>query len=415
MSEGSRTGRAVTERDRRARFAAYAAFAVQGLCFASLVTQVPRIQDSHHLSDATLSLVLLMVPLIAGVGSVASGALFARFGSGPVLRASQPAVAVTIALIGLTGDSDLALYLAVAAFGLFVGAVDASMNAQAVAVERRYGVSLITGFYAVWSVAGILGGLWASLTNKIDLPLFAGFAIAAAAGVAGSLATGRVLYRRAEEGDGPTAAELKAAGRRVPWRPILVVGAAMAVAYLADSAISSYGAKYLDDELSASDWVAPLGYVAYQVTMVASRAVADLAVRRSGAVRVVRLGGAVGLAGMAGVVAAPNAAVAIAAFAVAGLGLSVIAPVSFSAAGRVDPTGLGVAVARVNIFNYVGFVLGAAVVGAIAPLSADHGLRIAFVVPAALVLVVFATAKGFAPDPVKGARPDAPAMERPVA
>ncbi|MFI0410938.1 MFS transporter [Actinomadura sp. 3N508] len=405
----------ITLRDSRARLSAYAAFAVQGLCFASLVTQVPQMQKAHHLSDGTLSLVLLMVPLIAGVGSVASGALFQRFGSGPVLRVSQPAVAVTIALIGLTGDNDLALYVAVAAFGLFVGAVDASMNAQAIAVERRYGVSLITGFYAVWSVAGILGGLWASLTNKIDLSLFTGFAVAAAVGIAVSLATGHRLYARAEEARGPTAEELKAAGRSVPWRPILIVGAAMAVAYLADSAISSYGAKYLDDELSGSDWIAPLGYVAYQVTMVISRAVADLAVRRSGPVRVVRIGGAVGLAGMIGVVAAPNAAAAIAAFAVAGLGLAVIAPVSFSAAGRVDPTGLGVAVARVNIFNYVGFVLGAAVVGAIAPLSADHGLRLAFIVPTALILVVFATAKGFAPIPVKGDRPDSPAMERPVA
>ncbi|TMQ91222.1 MFS transporter [Actinomadura soli] len=405
----------MTARDRRSRFSAYAAFAVQGLCFASLVTQVPQMQKAHRLSDATLSLVLLTVPLIAGVGSVASGALFRRFGSGPVLRVSQPAVAVTIALIGLTGDNDLALYGAVAAFGLFVGAVDASMNAQAIAVERRYGVSLITGFYAVWSVAGILGGLWASLTNRIDLSLFTGFAVAAAVGIAASLATGHRLYARAEEGGGPTAEELKAAGRSVPWRPILVVGAAMAVAYLADSAISSYGAKYLDDELSGSDWIAPLGYVAYQVAMVISRAVADLAVRRSGPVRVVRLGGAVGIAGMIGVVAAPNAAAAIAAFAVAGLGLAVIAPVSFSAAGRVDPTGLGVAVARVNIFNYVGFVLGAAVVGAIAPLSADHGLRLAFIVPTVLILVVFATARGFDPVPVKGARPDSPAMERPVA
>ncbi|MFF4236427.1 MFS transporter [Actinomadura geliboluensis] len=404
----------ITVRDRQARSAAYTAFAVQGLCFASLVTQVPQIQKAHHLSDATLSLVLLMVPLVAGVGSVASGALFQRFGSGPVLRVSQPAVAVVIALIGLTGDNDVALYAAVAAFGLFVGAVDASMNAQAIAVERRYGLSLITGFYAVWSVAGILGGLWASLSNKIDLPLSACFAIAAAAGIAGSLATGHRLYRRAEEGDGPTAEELKAAGRSVPWRPILVVGAAMAVAYLADSAISSYGAKYLDDELSASDWVAPLGYVAYQITMVVSRALADLAVRRSGAVRVVRIGGLVGIVGMAGVVAAPNAAVAIAAFALAGLGLSVIAPVSFSAAGRVDPTGLGVAVARVNIFNYVGFVLGAAVVGAIAPLSADHGLRIAFIIPTALILVVFATAKGFAPSPAKDTAPPAPTMQRPT-
>ncbi|MFD0685059.1 MFS transporter [Actinomadura fibrosa] len=409
MSEG------ITTRDARARFAAYTAFAVQGLCFASLVTQVPKMQDAHHLSDATLSLVLLMVPLVAGAGSVASGALFPRVGSGLVLRVAQPAVALTIVLIGLTGDNDPALYGAVALFGLFVGAVDASMNAQAIAVERRYGISLITGFYAVWSVAGILGGLWASLANKLDLALLTGFAIAAAVGIAASLGTGHLLYRRDEEGDGPTAAELKAAGRSVPWRPILVVGAAMAVAYLADSAISNYGAKYLDDELSGSDWVAPLGYVAYQIAMVVSRAVADLAVRRSGPVRVVRLGGLVGIAGMAGVVAAPDAALAIAAFAVAGLGLSVIAPVSFSAAGRVDPTGLGVAVARVNIFNYVGFVLGAAVVGAVAPVSDDHGLRLAFIVPTALILVVFATARGFDPTPVEGAKPDAPAMERPVA
>ncbi|QXJ24441.1 MFS transporter [Actinomadura graeca] len=384
-------------RDRRARYGAYAAFAVQGLCFASLVTQVPRMQEEHHLSDATLSLVLLMVPLVAGVGSVVSGALFQRVGSGTVLRVSQPAVAATIAVIGLTGDDDLALYAAVALFGLFVGAVDASMNAQAVAVERRYGVSLITGFYAVWSVAGIAGGLWASLANKADLSLFTGFAIAAGVGAAVSLATGHLLYGRAEEGDGPTAEELRAAGHSVPWRPILVVGAAMAVAYLADSAISGYGAKYLDDELAGSDWVAPLGYVAYQVAMVAGRAVADLAVRRSGPVRVVRLGGIVGIAGMAGVVAAPDAAVAIIAFAVAGLGLSVIAPVAFTAAGRVDPTGLGIAVARVNIFNYVGFVLGAAVVGAIAPVSADHGLRLAFIVPGLLILVVLAAAGGFAP------------------
>ncbi|MFS2293549.1 MAG: MFS transporter [Actinomadura sp.] len=422
--------RGVTARDRRARFSAYTAFAVQGLCFASLVTQVPQLQRAHRMSDATLSLVLLTVPLVAGVGSVVSGALFQRFGSGPVLRASQPAVAATIALIGLTGDltfrgtvprppaivEDLALYAAVAAFGLFVGAVDASMNAQAVAVERRYGMSLITGFYAVWSVAGILGGLWASLSNRIDLPLPACFGIAAAAGIAASLATGHGLYRRDEEGDGPTAAELKAAGRRVPWRPVLVVGAAMAVAYLADSAISNYGAKYLDDELAAADWVAPLGYVAYQVTMVVSRAVADLAVRRSGPVRVVRIAGAVGITGMAGVVAAPNAAFGIAAFAVAGLGLAVIAPVCFTAAGRVDPTGLGVAVARVNIFNYVGFVLGAAVVGAIAPLSEDNGLRIAFLVPTALILVVFATARGFDPAPARDSRPDSPAtVQRPVA
>ncbi|GAA2075232.1 MFS transporter [Actinomadura alba] len=394
----------ITDRNRQARVSAYAGFAVQGLCFSTLVTRVPRIQDAHGLSDGRLALVLLLVPVIAGLGSVLAGVLFRRRGSAAVLRISQPAVCVTIALVGLV-DGVMALYGAVALFGLFIGAVDASMNAQAVAVERRYGLSLVTGFYAVWSVAGIAGGLWSALANRLEVSLFAGFAGPALVGVAVSLLTGPRLLGRSEEGRAPGSRRLKAAAEQVPWRPVLIVGTAMACMYVADAATSGYSTKYLEDELGGSSTVAPLAYVAYQVAMVAARAVADLGVRRLGAAQVVRLGGLTGLLGMVGVVAAPNAPVAIAAFAVVGLGLCVVPPVAFSAADRVDPTGLGVAVARVNVFNYVGFVLGAAVVGAIAPTSTDHGLRLAFAVPAVLTLVIVLAAGGFQPRPVPAASP----------
>jgi MFS family permease len=398
----------LTTRDRQARISAYAAFAVQGLCFASLVTRVPQIQTAHHLSDGDTNLVLLLVPVIAGVGSVLSGLVFPRFGSAIVLRIAQPAVCVTIALIGLTGENNLALYAGTALFGLFMGAVDASMNAQAVAVERRHGQSLLTGFYAIWSVAGILGGLWASLANKVDMSLFIGFLIPALFGIGISLATGHRLFRKVQEGSAPSSEVLKAAAKRVPWRPILVVGAAMGCFYVADAAVSLYSTKYLTDDLSSSTAVAPLAYVAYQVAMVASRGIADFGVRRYGATQVVRLGSVVGLAGMIGVVRAPNALLAIVAFTVMGLGLCVVAPVSFSAVARVDPTGLGVAVARVNIFNYVGFVAGAAILGVI------PSVRTAFIVPTVLIVVILALARGFEPTPVEGALANPAVMERPV-
>ncbi|MCW2901625.1 MAG: major facilitator superfamily 1 [Streptosporangiaceae bacterium] len=390
-----------TSRDRRARASVYVAFAVQGLCFASLVTRVPRLQHAHHLSDGTLALVLLLVPVIAGAGSVLCGVVFRHRGSAMVLRLAQPGVCLAMCLVGLAGDQAYSLYGALALFGLSVGAVDASMNAQAVAVERRYGRSVVTGFYAVWSAAGIAGGLWSAIANGLELPLFAGFALPAAAGVTASLLTGRRLLRRTEEATAlPARQTLTTAAAQVPWRPILVLGAAMACMYVADAATSNYSTKYLEDELHGTAGVAPLAYVAYQLAMVGARAVADLGVRRLGAVHVVRLGGLVGLVGMAGVVAAPSPPAAIVAFAVLGLGLCVVPPVAFSAAGQVDPTGLGIAVARVNVFNYVGFVLGAAIIGAIAPLSAANGLRIAFVVPAALTLVIICTAPGFRPHPV---------------
>jgi len=96
------------------------------------------------------------------------------------------------------------------------------------------------------------------------------------------------------------------------------------------------------------------------------------------------------------VVIAPLPAVGIAGFAVLGLGLCIVAPQSFTAASHLDPTGSGVAVARVNVFNYVGFVLGAPLVGLVAEVSS---LRVGFVLPLLLVLAIVLTAKAFDPVP----------------
>jgi MFS family permease len=396
-------------RTRRARRSAYAAFGVQGLSFAALVTRIPEIQKAHHLSDGTLALVLLAVPVVAGVGSVLVGGLMPRYGSGPVLRIAQPLVLLSIIAIGLAPD-DLALYASTALFGLFVGAVDASMNAQAVTAETLYGKSLLTGFHAVWSAAGIVAGLWIALANRVDVGLGIGFAIPASLGILVSLWTGRLLYPRDLETTGPSGEQLRAAAKRVPWRPIVIIGVAVTCMYIADSATSSYSAKYLKDDLNASGTVAPLAYVAYQVCMMLSRTGADFVVRAYGAARVVAVGSAIGGLGLLTAAIAPGPAVAIAGFAVAGLGLAVVVPTSFSAAGRLDPTGLGIAVARVNVFNYVGFVLGAVVAGAVA-----SNLWIAYAVGAALTLVILGSAKGFEPAPIAGATPDTPIAERPVA
>src|SRR5207248_556782 len=97
------------------------------------------------------------------------------------------------------------------------------------------------------------------------------------------------------------------------------------------------------------------------------------------------------------VVVAPSPAYGLLGFALVGLGLCVVVPQSFSAAGALDPTGSGVAVARVNLFNYVGFVVGAILIGAVA---SGTSLRWAFAVPAVLTLVIVALARAFAVAPV---------------
>lgn len=390
----------VSPRDRRARTGVAGAYFVQGMCFAALLTQVDTLQEKFGLSAGQLSLVLLAVPVVAGVGSVLAGILAGRYGSAVLLRVGGIGVCAAITATGAVGVRG-ALYAVLAAVGLFLGLVDATMNMQGVAVQRRYGRPVLASFHGVWSAGGIVGALATALTAHLRMSLVASLGAVAVLGVVIALAAGPRLLRRPEE---TAVLPDEAAAAAIPWAPIVAVGSAMMLMYIADSATSNWSSVYLHTDLHGSRSVAALGLAAYQACMVLGRALADRAVARFGAVRSVAVGGAVGVAGLLVVFAAPTPWVGIAGFAVLGLGLCVVVPQSFSAAGALDPAGTGVAVARVNLFNYVGFVVGAGLIGAVAQ---ARGLRAAFLVPAVLALGIIALARSFRPRPV-AAPADAP-------
>jgi MFS family permease len=384
--------------------AAAAAFFVQGLCFAVVVTRISVIQDKFHFSNGQLTLVLLLVPVIAGVGSVLAGSLAARFGSKTVLRIAQPAVCLALPAIGFAASRP-ELYAAVAAFGLFTGAVDATMNVQGTVAEKRYGRSIITAFYGGWSAAGIAGGLWNAAAGRLGLSLGVAFAVAGAAGIAASLAAGRWLFGREADVAPVPAAAAKAAGVRVAWRPIVLIGIAMACMYIGDAAISNFSSVYMDKVQHSAKVLMPLAYAAYQAMMVAGRAIGDLTVRRFGAAAVVRAGAAVAAVGLIVVVTAPTPALAIA---ITGLGFCVVPPQCFAATSRLDPTGTGIAISRVNVFNYLGFLIGAGLAGGIAgAVGGPAGWRAAYAAPLVLTAVIATLAGGFSmgmaprPDPIR--------------
>ncbi|GJF05685.1 MFS transporter [Pseudonocardia sp. D17] len=381
----------VTSRLRRARLGVAAAFAAQGFLFAVLLTHLPQFEERHHIDDATVTLVVLGVSLLAGVGSVVAEAIARRHGS---------AVALTVGLVTIVGATvavalapDLAvLFAGFGCYGLGVGAVDAGSNMQAVAVQRGYGRSILTSFHAVWSGAGILGALWVALGERLGMSPAAGLLIAAAAAaVLAVVARHGILPGRELPVAGPDPA-----AAAVPWRPVLLLGSAMACFYVADAGVSNWSALYLHDLLGAAAGTAALGFAAYQGAALASRAAGDHLVRRIGAVATVRLGAFVGIGGFLLAVLAPNAGLAIAGFALVGLGLPVVAPLCFSAAGALAPGATDAVVARVNIFNYLGAVIGGVAVGAVGTIV---DLRVGFVVPLVLAVALVVLARGFVPAP----------------
>jgi MFS family permease len=380
----------VTVRDRRARIAASGAFAVQGLCFAAVLSQVPTLRDKFALDETQLTIVLAAVPIVAGVGSVLAGSLTSRLGSGPVLRTAALGVSLAMAAIGLAPTLGI-LYAVVAAFGLAVGAVDATMNMQGVAVQRRYGRSIMQSCHAWWSVAGIGSALAAVGAGQLDVPLEVFLGALAAVGAIVALAIGPGLLKREEETADLTV-EHGEAGYRIPWGPVVLVGLAVMVMFIGDSATTSWSTIFMTDVLGATGGLVPAALFGYLTCQLLGRTVADRFIVRAGAMATMIAGALLGAAGFAIVATAQNSLTAIGGFALVGFGLSVVVPLSFSAAGALDPSGSGVAIARVNLFNYAGVVVGAVVIGVVGELV---DLRAAFAVPAVLVLLILALAPAF--------------------
>ncbi|MFD5663214.1 MFS transporter [Streptomyces hirsutus] len=390
---------------RRGRASLAFAFLVQGVAFALLVTRIPAIQDRYGVSDALLPAFLAAVPVLAGIGSVATERLVKAVPPSRVLRWSQPVVLLALLGVG-AGEHMAGLAVALAVFGLAVGALDASMNMLGVSLQRAYGRSIMLSFHAAYSLGGIAGASLAWVGAHGQLALWVSYLpvvlVLMPAALIGSRwyvdqeqREGRGKDRRQGHVSGP-AAESEDRTGPVAFRLLLPLCLVMTVAYIGDSTVSNWSAKYLQDVLGSSEQMATVPYNVYMVTTLVGRTIGDFGVRRFGAVAVVRAGALVAAAGFAVVAGAPGEWVGMLGFTLLGLGLCVLVPQTFAAAGRLFPGASDVAVARLNVFNYVGFLIGSPLVGVLGDVWSYRG---AMLVPMVLVLVALVYARSFAPEP----------------
>ncbi|MES9518966.1 MFS transporter [Streptomyces capoamus] len=378
---------------RRGRASLAFGFFAQGVAFALLVTRIPAVQDRYGVSDALLPVFLAAVPVLAGAGSVTTEQLVKRVRPSRVLRWSQPVVLLALLGVGAGGHGQvLVLAVALGVFGLAVGALDASMNMLGVSLQRSYGRSIMLGFHAVYSLGGIIGASLAWAGAHWHLALWVSYLPVVAVLLPAALAGSRWYV----DGEPAPAGERSGEGGTVVFALLLPLCLVMTFAYIGDSTVSNWSAKYLKDVLGGSEQLATVPYNVYMVTTLVGRSLGDLGVRRFGAAAVVRLGALVAAGGFAVVAAAPGAWAGMLGFTLLGLGLCVLVPQTFAAAGRLFPHASDAAIARLNIFNYVGFLIGSPLVGALGDAWSYRG---AMLVPMVLVLVTLGYARSFAAQP----------------
>jgi MFS family permease len=369
---------------RRAFWGVMAAFLVHGLVVSTWVSRIAGVKRALHLGDGSLGLALLG----AAIGSVASiplaGALVTRFGSRRVTFWSG--IGFCAALLPLAMARNLTeLTAGLVLYGMASGMNDVSMNAQAVGTERLLGTPSISRFHAMFSFAGIIGAALGSLAAGGGLSIPMHLAVAAVACVLVNAVAARLMMETRSES---APAHLPGL-RRLP-RAILVLSAIGFCIFLSEGAIADWTAVYLKQVLRAGDAVAPLAYAAFSAAMTIFRAAGDAITLRLGRVRTIGLGAATAAAGLVLVVLAPAPWMAIAGFALAGVGFSSIIPLVFAAGGRIPGIGEGAGVAVASGIGYLGFLAGPTAIGFLSEgfsLRAGMGLLVVLSTLAALLIV----------------------------
>ncbi|MFE2105558.1 MFS transporter [Kitasatospora sp. NPDC059463] len=367
---------------RRARIAIALVFAVHGAAGGTFVSRIPWIKDHLGLSPGQLGLALVMPAIGSSLAMPLAGRVVHRYGGRASVAGLLSLCCLALALPAFAPSLPvLCLFLLVC--GATAGMSDVAMNAQGVEIEQRLGRSIMSSLHGMWSAGGLVAagiGILAvhqDVDPRLQIGITAFVLLLATQPVCGALPD----VRAAEHAEAPPRFAL-------PPRSSLVIGLVGFCAVFAEGASMDWSGVYLREVTGASPAVAAAAYTAFSLTMAVSRLAGDVVIRRLGAVRAARLSGAIATGGGVLVVAADRPALAVPGFALIGVGVAVVVPLAFAAAGRIG-SNPSQAIAGVATVTYTSGLIAPAIIGGLAQATS---LTVSFGVVTALAAALMLSA-----------------------
>ncbi|WP_417581597.1 MFS transporter [Pelagibacterium sp.] len=342
------------------RLAVSTLFLVNGFLVGSWAPKIPVLMGRLDITESIMGLLIL----IFGLGSIfmmpVVGALTAKHGSAPLLKPATLALLPMLFLLTLAPEL-ITTALVIFAFGGLVGGMDVAMNTNAVAVEKRMKRAIMSTCHGFWSLGALIG---ASLGGLL-LGAMGEFAHGIIVTVAATAAALFALPLLAQ--DQPTPEAKASTPLKFPRSPLpYLVGLMALFSMIPEGAILDWSALYLQKEHGASIELAALGFAAFSATMAVMRFAGDVIRQKLGAVLTLRICGGFALTGMMLAALAPAPEVAILGFAIAGIGISNIVPIAFSAAGNLPGVPPGIGLSIVTVLGYSGILVAPSAIGFIA-------------------------------------------------
>jgi len=346
---------------KKAMYAVYAVFILNGFAFASWASRIPQVRDGLDLDPQKLGLVLLAIAIGSLISMPLAGLVISHLGAARTVSVMSLIAAAGLAIAALGYRHGVApvipgLFL----LGLGSGTWDVAMNVEGAEVERRLGRSIMSRFHAGFSVGTVAGALLGSamiaLGVSVTVHLIAVAALVAAAGTPGTRGFLPVAHHTEHQTE-----------RRNPlkaWtepRTLLIGLFVFTMAFTEGTGVDWLGVAVIDGyHVDAA--LGSLTFAVFLAAMTLGRWFGPAMLDRHGRVPLIRVTGAMAVLGLVIVVYGPSPATAMVGAALWGVGVSLGFPVGMSAAAD-DPRYAAGRVSVVASIGYVAFLAGPPLIG----------------------------------------------------
>jgi len=374
---------------RRARIAVTVTFISNGFTAGTFVARIPDFKRILEISNGTLGSSLLFVSIGVFLALRPAGKSAARHGSKPVVFWATLALAIACVLVGLLLSLQW-FWISLFLLGYSIATQDVAMNAHAVLVEQRAGRRLMSAFHGMFSVGTLIGGILGGLFSQWEITPLNQSLVLMVIYIAAAFVV-RPMYLPAEADKHDFSAGPRAKHPFIFW----ILGFFGLFAAISEGAAGDWGGVLARDAFGATPFISTLPYIVFCTAMIIGRFSGDYLAHRFGASLVIASGGIISGTGLTiGLIVGGIPAIMVSWF-LLGIGLSVVIPLMFSAAGTLATKKYaGViapseAVAKVSGVSYFGFVLGPPMIGFIADLIELRSTL--FLIAAFSYLLIFAS------------------------
>lgn len=354
-------------------------FAMQGLLFGTWSSMIPFIKQRFQLDEAQLGLLLLALPAGITVMNPISVGVLHRLGTVRATLISRTLGALFFVIPFLMPNVWL-VAAALMLLGTTFSTTNVSMNTAATTLENFEGIRIMATCHALWSTGAMFGSAIGATSigmgvHPVTHVMLVGLVL---------LLSTLVIYQAFQQVPSEVTVS-KSNGPRPKFKmPSPALWGLIAISLctnLTEGTMADWSAVYMREIVQAPATLWGWGFAAYALFMALTRFIGDAILKHYGGGVVLRVGGTVAASGLLLAILLPFAPTALLGFAMVGAGVSLGAPILYSAAAKVPGMAPGAGLATMNTFAMIGFLGGPAVIGFIAK---------AFSLPVALGVVVVA-------------------------